>query len=634
MAQASGSSDGGDGSASGVVSGVLEVADRGIGEGGRTVLSEVSKPHTQLQLSTTISDGGDQTGQRLTSTESRQASIATGEYNDVHVSVDDDHSPGGDNLRKVSLLPLVFLIFYEVSGGPFGTEDSVNAAGPLLALLGFLVFPLIWSVPEALITAEMGTMFPENGGYVVWVSSALGPLWGFQLGWMKWLSGVIDNALYPVLFLDYLKSGIPALADGFPRTMAVLALTAFLTYMNYRGLTIVGWTAVLLGIFSMLPFVVMGFVAIPKYNTSRWLVVDLHNVDWNLYINTLFWNLNYWDSISTLAEEVENPKRTLPKALLYAVILVVLGYFFPLLIGTGAVPLHRDLWTDGYFSDIAKIVGGVWLRWWIQAAAAMSNMGMFVAEMSSDSFQLLGMAERGMLPEFFAKRSRYGTPLIGILFSASGVVLLSWLSFQEIIAAENFLYCSGMFLEFIAFIQLRIKRPAASRPYKIPIGTVGAILICIPPTILICVVVALSSLKIMVKLIVPTVKIDLEPGILLAKSGVKSLVSLADGVVDLGLAVTIEYDMSLHKLEEFEEHAAKVKTLKKAPSDENLLILYGLYKQSTVGPVNTSRPGIFNLRDRAKWDAWKAVEAKSKDEAMSDYITKVKQLLEEDAASA
>ncbi|KAJ6708056.1 hypothetical protein OIU85_028343 [Salix viminalis] len=65
-----------------------------------------------------------------------------------------------------------------LSGGPFGVEDSVQAAGPLLALLGFLLFPLIWSIPEALITAEMGTMFPENGGYVVWVSSALGPLLG------------------------------------------------------------------------------------------------------------------------------------------------------------------------------------------------------------------------------------------------------------------------------------------------------------------------------------------------------------------------------------------------------------------------------------------------------------------------
>ncbi|CAJ2647005.1 acyl-CoA-binding protein [Trifolium pratense] len=80
--------------------------------------------------------------------------------------------------------------------------------------------------------------------------------------------------------------------------------------------------------------------------------------------------------------------------------------------------------------------------------------------------------------------------------------------------------------------------------------------------------------------------------------------------------------------EDFEEHAAKVKTLKESPSNEDLLILYGLYKQSTVGPVDTSRPGMFNMRERAKWDAWKAVEAKSKEEAMSDYITKVKQLLE------
>ncbi|KAJ4977460.1 hypothetical protein NE237_002566 [Protea cynaroides] len=421
-----------------------------------------------------------------------------GELNDVaYVDIGHAIPPRVDNLKKLSVLPIVFLIFYEVSGGPFGIEDTVQAAGPLLALLGFLVFPFIWSVPEALITAEMGTMFPENGGYVVWVSSALGPYWGFQQGWMKWLSGVIDNALYPLLFLDYLKSAIPVLGGGIPRIVAVLVLTLALTYMNYRGLTIVGWMAVFLGVFSVLPFVVMGFVAIPKLKPSRWLVVNIHKVDWGLYLNTLFWNLNYWDSISTLAGEMQNPKKTLPKALFYALILVVLGYFFPLLIGTGAIPLDRDLWTDGYFSDIAKLIGGVWLRWWVQGASALSNMGMFVAEMSSDSFQLLGMAERGMLPEFFSKRSRYGTPLFGILFSASGVILLSWLSFQEIVAAENFLYCFGMILEFMAFVRLRMKYPAASRPFKIPVGTIGSILMCIPPTALICVVLALASLKVM-----------------------------------------------------------------------------------------------------------------------------------------
>ncbi|GMI93156.1 POLYAMINE UPTAKE TRANSPORTER 2, PARAQUAT-RESISTANT 2 [Hibiscus trionum] len=454
--------------------------------------------------------------EKLRHTSNARASVAM-EYDGAdaeYVTIGESPTPTVDNFKKVSVLPLIFLIFYEVSGGPFGVEDSVHAAGPFLALLGFLVFPFIWSIPEALITAEMGTMFPENGGYVVWVSSALGPYWGFQQGWMKWLSGVIDNALYPVLFLDYLKSGIPALGGGLPRVFAVLALTLVLTYMNYRGLTIVGWVAVLLGVFSLLPFVVMAFVSIPKLEPSRWLVVNMHHVDWNLYLNTLFWNLNYWDSISTLSGEVENPKKTLPKALFYALILVVLGYFFPLLVGTGALPLDRELWTDGYFSDIAKMIGGVWLRWWIQAAAAMSNMGMFVAEMSSDSFQLLGMAERGMLPEFFSKRSRYGTPLIGILFSASGVVLLSWLSFQEIVAAENFLYCFGMFLEFIAFVRLRMKYPAASRPYKIPVGTVGSILMCIPPTILICVVLALSSLKVaVVSLVAVVIGLVMQPGL-------------------------------------------------------------------------------------------------------------------------
>ncbi|CAL5003882.1 unnamed protein product [Urochloa decumbens] len=432
-------------------------------------------------------------------TRANSASLPMGDhvavkYNSVN---EGEERKGGHGIPKVSMVPLIFLIFYEVSGGPFGIEDSVKAAGPLLAIAGFLLFALIWSIPEALITAEMGTMFPENGGYVVWVSSALGPFWGFQQGWAKWLSGVIDNALYPVLFLDYVKSSVPALGGGLPRTLAVLILTVALTYMNYRGLTIVGWVAVFLGVFSLLPFLVMGLIAIPRVEPSRWFEMDLGSVNWGLYLNTLFWNLNYWDSISTLAGEVENPKRTLPRALSYALVLVVGGYLYPLITCTAAVPVVREHWSDGYFSDIARILGGIWLHSWIQGAAALSNMGNFLTEMSSDSYQLLGMAERGMLPEFFAKRSRYGTPLIGILFSAFGVILLSWMSFQEIIAAENYLYCFGMILEFIAFIKLRMTHPNASRPYKIPLGTIGAVLMIIPPALLIVVVMALASFKVM-----------------------------------------------------------------------------------------------------------------------------------------
>ncbi|KAA0032163.1 putative polyamine transporter [Cucumis melo var. makuwa] len=94
--------------------------------------------------------------QKLRTSPAEQASVSMGEINLVeYVSLGESPSPS------------------VVSGGSFGVEDSVRAIVPLLALLGFLVYSLIWSISKALIIAEMGTMFPEIGGYVVWVSSAL-----------------------------------------------------------------------------------------------------------------------------------------------------------------------------------------------------------------------------------------------------------------------------------------------------------------------------------------------------------------------------------------------------------------------------------------------------------------------------
>ncbi|KAL2901005.1 Acyl-CoA-binding protein [Bienertia sinuspersici] len=85
--------------------------------------------------------------------------------------------------------------------------------------------------------------------------------------------------------------------------------------------------------------------------------------------------------------------------------------------------------------------------------------------------------------------------------------------------------------------------------------------------------------------------------------------------------------------EEFEQYAEKVKSLPSA-TNEDLLVLYGLFKQATVGDVNTSCPGIFDQKGRAKWNAWKGNEGKSQDDAMGDYITKAKQLLEAAGLSA
>lgn len=122
-------------------------------------------------------------------------------------------------------------------------EDAVAAAGPLFSLIGFLVMPLVWSLPEALVTAELATTFPSNAGFVEWVAAAFGPFWGFQEGFLSWISSVADAALYPVLFRDYLAQLWPGSMQGLDGQLFVAAVTLAIFGLNMAGLTIVGFVA-------------------------------------------------------------------------------------------------------------------------------------------------------------------------------------------------------------------------------------------------------------------------------------------------------------------------------------------------------------------------------------------------------
>jgi hypothetical protein len=95
---------------------------------------------------------------------------------------------------KLTVLPLIFLIYFEVAGGPYGSEQAVRAAGPLFTLLGFLVFPFAWGVPESLVTAELSAAIPGNGGFVRWADLAFGPLAGSLLGTWKYTSAASSTS--------------------------------------------------------------------------------------------------------------------------------------------------------------------------------------------------------------------------------------------------------------------------------------------------------------------------------------------------------------------------------------------------------------------------------------------------------
>lgn len=165
-----------------------------------------------------------------------------------------------------------------------------------------------------------------------------------------------------------------------------------LTALVVLGLDVVGVVAFILNIIVLLPFVIMIGMGIPKVNATVWLET-IPDVQWVNFTNNILWNMNGWDSVSNFAGEVYKPATTYPIGLTVSVFLVMISVLLPLMIGVGVQP-DTSKWQEGYFSTAAYIIGGQWLQVFLSISAIISNIGMFIAELSTDAYQLCGMAER------------------------------------------------------------------------------------------------------------------------------------------------------------------------------------------------------------------------------------------------
>lgn len=397
--------------------------------------------------------------------------------------------------RSLGLGALVFIMFFTVSGGAYGLEDLVGSSGAGMALLLIVATPIFWSLPTALMVAELATAMPVEGGFYFWVKRAMGPFWGFQEGWWSWVCTWVDMAIYPVLFVDYSASYFKVFAsNGIARWLLGVSVIWIFTALNIRGSKVVGDSSIVFGFIVLAPFVVMTVLGLFKwhFNPATPFIVngESFSQSLNLGLFVVMWNYLGWDGLSTIAGEMKNPRRDYPKTLVITLPLITACYLLPTVIGLAVVGTRNVQWTAGAWNIVAERIGGHWLGWVMAFGAIVSAAGLFSALLLSVTRVPFVMGEDGYLPKvLFKVHPKYGTPWVALVVSSAIYSVFILGPFQSLVVVDVTVYAAALLLELAALVVLRIKEPDMERPYRIPGGWPAIVAIVLFPVVIILVAV-------------------------------------------------------------------------------------------------------------------------------------------------
>jgi amino acid transporter len=385
---------------------------------------------------------------------------------------------------RMRVITAVVVVFTLTCSGSFGMEDVVSSSGPGFTLLMILILPLVWSVPLAFVSSELGAMIPEAGGLYRWIRRAMGEYWSFQAGWWWTLSLYVDSAVYVALALDYLQAKY-----GFGTDLRILigvCIVGVFTFINIRGLELTGWSLTIIQIVVMVPLLIFTVLGIVKGSGNPFSPMVPPGEGFvtaaNLGLAIMMWMYSGWESMSTLSGEIENPQKVIPRALMIGTPLVILTYFITVFAAIRVANMTgadgwANMWTGGGgidFVEAAKIVSGSVLAYMMLISAVFSNIGLYAGYLATGARPAFQMSRDRLLPRFYGKTHKsWGTPWVAILIMGIVDAVLIQFNFDVLITIDVFLLMFAYILIYVSVIVLRVKEPDTPRSFRVPLPTWG-----------------------------------------------------------------------------------------------------------------------------------------------------------------
>ena len=342
------------------------------------------------------------------------------------------------------------------------------------ASLGVLLFDAVIAGCIALCFAEAASLFTRNGGPYLYAKHALGDFWGFEVGVLKWIVTVIAWAAMAVGFATALGAAVPALSGDFAKDVISFILIVGLTIVNIFGVNVSKFVNNLITISKLVPLALFIAIGIFFINGANFTPVFPHDT----YVEgsfaqaavLLFFAYTGFEVIAIAAEDMKNPKKNLPRAIIMCMLLVSVLYMAILAVSIGV--LGSDLAnTKAPVQDAFNVILGPIGMYIVLAGTLISMGGINFAEAYYAPRIATSMAEDGMLPNALAKRNRYNAPYVAAIVTAIASVLLAWSGSFTTLAAISAVSRFTQYLPTcLAVIIFRRKWADKERSYTIPGG--------------------------------------------------------------------------------------------------------------------------------------------------------------------
>jgi amino acid transporter len=358
----------------------------------------------------------------------------------------------------------------------------------------WLFLGLIFFIPFALICAEMGCAYPEQGGIYAWIRDAFGGRWGARASWSYWVNTAVWVPAINILFAGiFSQLFMPDLSMGGQIALGI-ALSWLAVGVNIVALDVGKWVPNVGAILKVLVFVLLiigAFVYTRNHGMSNPLTLDTLKPDWGKglqYIPAIIYGMLGFELISASSEEMKDPARDVPRAVLISGLIIISLYTFATIAMLAAIPSGEIDLVEGLIDTLYRLFGDTGM-----GGALVTLLGLFALYtfFSNGVTWALGCnraaAEAALekeLPHQFAIESKRGTPvgaavMMGLVATVVLLLYGAMAGSKEDLFWSLFAFSAVIFLlpylgMLLAFIKTRKRDPDHVRPFKIPGGLVVA----------------------------------------------------------------------------------------------------------------------------------------------------------------